>query len=356
MRIVQLIDSLEAGGAERMAVNYANALAKSASFSGLVATRAEGSLIDSLNKDVSYLFLSKKSLFDFVAIKKLANYCTINKIDIMHGHSTSIFLAVMVRFFNPSLRIVWHDHYGNSEYLESRPALHLKFLSRFCASSISVNTKLLAWSEAKLNFKERIYLPNFAVIDELQEKQTSLYGEDGKRIICVANLREQKNHLLLLDVAMKLKESHPKWTFHFIGKDFNDDLSQTIKQRIATDNLQDNVYLYGSCTDTSTLIRECDIAVLSSKSEGLPVVLLEYGLLSKAVLSTAVGEIASIIQNAKNGYLAKSGNVEEFYLQLLRIIDNDDRGLLGENLHKTVLENYGAETVINSYLKWLAKI
>ena len=39
MRILQIIDSLEAGGAERMAVSYANALANEIEFSGLIATR-----------------------------------------------------------------------------------------------------------------------------------------------------------------------------------------------------------------------------------------------------------------------------------------------------------------------------
>ena len=34
MRIIQLIDSLETGGAERMAVNYANALQSKIEFSG----------------------------------------------------------------------------------------------------------------------------------------------------------------------------------------------------------------------------------------------------------------------------------------------------------------------------------
>jgi hypothetical protein len=32
MRVLQIIDSLEAGGAERMAVNYANALANEIDF------------------------------------------------------------------------------------------------------------------------------------------------------------------------------------------------------------------------------------------------------------------------------------------------------------------------------------
>ena len=63
MRIVQLIDSLEAGGAERMAVNYANALANEIDFSALVATRKQGPLLDQLDPTVSYLFFNKKRTF-----------------------------------------------------------------------------------------------------------------------------------------------------------------------------------------------------------------------------------------------------------------------------------------------------
>jgi hypothetical protein len=38
MRILQIIDSLDIGGAEKMAVNYANTLSKKIEFSGLVVT------------------------------------------------------------------------------------------------------------------------------------------------------------------------------------------------------------------------------------------------------------------------------------------------------------------------------
>ena len=71
MRIIQIIDSLEAGGAERMAVNYANALAKEIEFSGLVVTRKEGALLNQIHSKVHYLFLNKKSPLDIDAVLRL---------------------------------------------------------------------------------------------------------------------------------------------------------------------------------------------------------------------------------------------------------------------------------------------
>jgi len=71
MRILQIIDSLDIGGAEKMAVNYANSLSVARDFSGLVATRKEGHLKSQIHPDVNYLFLGKKKAIDISAILRL---------------------------------------------------------------------------------------------------------------------------------------------------------------------------------------------------------------------------------------------------------------------------------------------
>ena len=75
MRILQLIDSLEAGGAERMAVNYANALATTLEFSSLVATRKEGPLLGEIDSKVIYLFLNKKKATRLWSVMALTFFC-----------------------------------------------------------------------------------------------------------------------------------------------------------------------------------------------------------------------------------------------------------------------------------------
>ena len=65
MRVVQMIDSLDSGGAERMAVTFANELVDKVAFSGLVTTREEGNLKETIDVNVSYLFLNKKSCLDY---------------------------------------------------------------------------------------------------------------------------------------------------------------------------------------------------------------------------------------------------------------------------------------------------
>ncbi|MCF6129932.1 glycosyltransferase [Flavobacterium sp. AS60] len=357
MRIVQIIDSLEIGGAEKMAINYANALSVRNEFSGLVATRAEGKLKNQLNNSVPYLFLKKKSTLDFGAVFRLRKYCKKNRVEFLQPHSSSYFTALMVKFVYPKVKIIWHDHNGLSEFISSEKSLVLKIASFFFKGIIVVNYKLKEWAEKELNCKKVIYLPNFTTIDNSTSAETILKGQSGKRILCLANLRDQKNHFLLLEVAEKLKQSHTDWTFHLVGKDFEDDYSAKLKAAIVNKNLEENVFIYGSKSDIKNIIDQSDIAILTSKSEGLPIALIEYGLSKKPVVSTKVGEIPLIIKDEINGFIIDASDADLFYQRLLKFIAEDDlRIQMGNSLYQTVIENNSEEGVIAKYSNWILSL
>ena len=354
MRILQLIDSLDAGGAERMAVSYANALAKEIEFSALVVTRKEGALLNQVSKEVSYLYLSKKSILDLKSLYKLRKFVIANKIEIIHAHSTSFFLAFLLKLTYPSVKLIWHDHYGNSQFLSKRPWLSLKIILPFFNGIIVVNQQLKIWAEQKIHFNNVIYLPNFPSPENKVSEQTILQGVQGKRILSLANLRVQKNHFLLLEVAKKTQIFYPEWTFHLVGKDFEDDYSKKIKALILDYNLEKNVFIYGSRQDINNILQQSTIGILTSQSEGLPVALLEYGLQKKAVVVTNVGEIPLLIKDGVNGFLAEADNLQMFYDSLVKLIENNTlRTDFGNALQKTIINNYSEKTVIHQYLNWL---
>ncbi|WP_140487584.1 glycosyltransferase family 4 protein [Flavobacterium sp. GSA192] len=354
MRILQLIDSLEAGGAERMAVNYANALAAEIEFSALVATRKEGSLKKQLLEKAAYLFLNKKSTLDCKAVFQLRNYIIQHQIQIIQAHSSSFFLAVLVKLTLPKIKIIWHDHYGNSAFLEKRPHFFLQIGRWFFSGIIAVNENLQSWSKTQLHFKNVIYLPNFAMVESVVERQTFLKGESGKRIVCLANLRQQKNHFLLLDVASSLRESHPDWSFHLLGKDFKDDYSEALKEELKSKQLENHVFVYDSGSDVAAILAQVQIGVLTSNSEGLPVALLEYGLHQKAVVVTQVGQVAAVIADTKNGFLVPPNDRVLFYNRLVELIDDRIlRERFSENLHQTVVEHFSEASSIKKYIHWI---
>lgn len=357
MRIVQIIDSLEAGGAERMAVNYANALVGEIDFSGLVATRKEGALRNQVQKGVSYLFLNKKNSLDLAALFRLRTYVKRNKVTIVHAHSSSFFIAVLLKMVYPSVKLIWHDHYGNNEFLLERDSFVLKRTLLLFDGIIAVNQKLKSWSEEFLNFKNTICLDNFPSDWNAVSEQSYLKGIDGKRIVCLANLRIQKDHFLLLKVAKRIKETHPDWNFHLIGKDFQDAYSEEIKRLLVEYDLENSVFLYGSREDVSPILRQSTIGVLTSKSEGMPVALLEYGRYKMPVVVTQVGEIPTLVQNNKNGFMVVAQDEELFFEALNQLIENERLRIdFGNALYKTVMDKYSSKLVIRHYLSWLQKI
>jgi glycosyltransferase involved in cell wall biosynthesis len=354
MRIVQIIDSLEIGGAEKMAVNYANALVTEIEFSGLITTRKEGDLRNQIHDKVNYCFLKKKSSLDFAAAFRLVKYYKTNKIDRVHCHSSSYFTALLAKFLYPKMNIIWHDHNGLSEYISTQNNRIIQFASCFFKGIIVVNYQLKNWAETKLYCNNVIYLPNFTEFQNSNTTETSLKGKSGKRILCLANLRPQKNHFLLLEVALRCKEVYNDWTFHLVGKDFEDDYSLKINEFLDQNKLNETVFLYGSKNDISHIINQCDIAVFTSNSEGLPVSLIELGWFNKPVVSTKVGEIPFLISHGESGFLVEVNEGNSFFIELEKLILNEDLRLeMGSNLKTVITQNYTKEIVIHKYLNWV---
>lgn len=354
MRIIQIIDSLEPGGAERMAVNYANALAKKIDFSGLVSTRKEGILLNQIDERVSYLFVEKKGIIDFDAVFKLRNYIKKNKIDVIHAHSSSFFIAILVKLTLFKVKIIWHDHYGISQDLSSRKNIGLKFGSLFFLGSIAVNAALKTWAETYLWCSKVIYFPNFIEKLSNSNEKLVLKGSEGKRIICLANLRPQKNHKLLIEAANIIRDKYPEWTFHLFGKDFEDSYSGNLKKIVTNLKLQETVFFYGPVDNVSSALQQSEIAVLPSLSEGLPLAILEYGLHKLPVVATNVGDISKVITSEEMGVIVESNDLIHFTESIQKLIENKKYRLeIGLNLYQNIVLNFSEQSIIKDYIFWL---
>lgn len=350
IRVIQLIDSLEPGGAERMAVTIANGLLEEVGFSGLVTTRLEGGLKATINKKVGYAFLNKKKAIDIKALIRLRDYIKANKVNTVHAHGSSYFFAVLLKLTMPSVQIFWHDHFGNR--VTSREGYFLlRLFSVFFSGVFTVNEALKDWAQKKLWVKDVAFLSNFTSESENEIPVTFLKGTPNKRIVFLANLHHPKNHILALSSFLASKIDREGWTLHLIGKDKQDDYSQELKNFIHQNNLQDAVFIYGTCTDVKSILKQAKVGILVSSYEGFPVTLLEYGMAELTVISTDVGYCNTIIQNNKTGYLIPSDNNElltEAFIKLANESHKNDT--LAKNLNTFVKNNYAPEKVIQKII------
>ena len=196
MRVLQLIDSLHSGGAERMAITFANELLPHISKSFLCCTREEGVLKETINDGVKYCFLNKKRTLDISFFWRLYRFIKNNKIQIIHAHSTSFFSASVLKLFIPSLKLIWHEHHGNRINQTRLNNFVLYFSSHFFNTIITVNKDLSLWCKNNLLTNHVVCIPNCVFFS------SNLADNDLRRneIICVANLRVPKNHLNLLSL------------------------------------------------------------------------------------------------------------------------------------------------------------
>jgi glycosyltransferase involved in cell wall biosynthesis len=344
LKVLQITDSLNVGGTEVLAVNMANVLLDYNISSHFCTTRQEGFLKGKLKKEVSYIHLKRKYILDIKALIKLKKYIKTNQIHIVHAHSTSLFFACVLKMMYPNFKLFWHNHTGANVNLSGLKFYIIKFLTKFTNGIVNVNEELAVWSKNKLGNKNVIQVNNFPLFTDT-DRFTNLHGVINKKIVCLAALRPEKDHLNLLEAFNIVQNKFPDWTLHLIGKDYNNEYSDKIKRYISNNNLKENVFIYDMCSDIKNILKQVTIGVLSSENEGLPISLLEYGLANLPVLITDVGECKKVINHHKAIVISKRSDI--FANALIEIIKDDSlRNEISKSLNTNVLLKFSKENFI----------
>lgn len=333
-----------------MAVTIANSLTDTVAFSGLVVTRKEGTLLNTIHSKVSFFNIHKKSTFDIKALFRLRKYVKKNNVQIIHAHSSSYFFAILLKVTLPSLKLFWHDHLGNRANLKASNRI-LKLGSVLFNGVFTVNKELEQWALGNLKTTNVCFLPNFIEDTPKEEKLTFLRGTQGKRMVMLANLHAPKNHELALNSFIKSKMADKGWTLHFVGKDFYDEYSNRLKKTIANTNHENSVFILGSRSDVAHVLSQATVGILTSTYEGFPVTLLEYGRAKLLTVTSDVGYCSQVIQNGVTGICFENSD-EDALVKIFEEISNNEIEInnLATNLNIFVSENYTAKVVTNQII------
>ncbi|WP_165764468.1 glycosyltransferase [Flavobacterium aurantiibacter] len=349
MRILQLIDSLDIGGAEKMAVLYANELAQLIDKSILVSTRKEGALKGSIAPSVSYHFLKRQGVFDFNALIRLVQLCKKEQVTHIHAHGTSIFFGSLAKMLLTNVQLIFHDHFGSLQQRKVWKYRLATFKANFC---IAVNEQIAAWNFQNLNLPS-FYLPNFSVVPK--SENFNLQRSDSKfTILVLANFRKEKGHEFLFQIAKELKLRGVEAIWQLYGRVSDLEYYSQLRNGVKQLDISEVVTFFENQSDLSLALQLADIAVLTSSFEGLPLALIEYGLAGKPVVVTKVGACETIVQSEVNGFVVPYGNAKEFADKIEYLYRNPDkRTIFGERLYVEVNRTFSAEAVISTYLQLL---
>jgi len=238
----------------------------------------------------------------------------------VHAHSTSIFFSTLLKIYlGKNLTLIWHDHYGKSEFLEKRSKTFLRLFSGYMDGVIAVNQKLAEWSRIHLKCSNIKVIRNFIFLDvkSFSDAKSLRGSTDDFKFICVANLRPQKDHFSLLEAFEKLELENV--SLHLLGKSFEDEYSNKVLNKIERSPKREKIFYYGSMENVGSYLKEADGGILSSVSEGLPLALLEYGLAGLPAIYTNVGQCAEVmgghgIQVPSNNLAALSAAMRAMYM------------------------------------------
>lgn len=354
--VMHLVDTLNMGGTERVAVSIANQLAKHGHRSFLCTTRKEGPLSGLVSSDVGRLALNRRRTLQWGAIRRLAKFIQSNNIGILHAHGSSIVTANLVSRMSPFPKILWHDHFGTNDKQE-RPVWLYRQLVRRVGGIVAVSRPLADWSLRRLRYpSDRVWcVPNFVdasdlpdTMDRAAQTALGLPGDQGSRIVCVANLRPVKDHLNLLAAMNQVVRQHADAHLILVGGLSDSECTAKIRQQIEVDQLSENVTILGERDDVPGIIAGCDIGVLSSTSEGLPLSLLEYGAAGLAVVVTDVGQCGAVVGDA--GRVVPPSTPDRLAKEILSLLEDDDaRRSIGKRFQRKIEDQFGAESVME---KW----
>ena len=348
--VMHLTDTLEVGGAERMAVSLANRLPRSRFAPHICTTRRTGPLADLIAPDVCQFSLDRQLVLDLSALWRLVRYIRRNNIRILHAHGSAVFVSVAASLFRPYPVVVWHIHYGRHAAERARGSLY-RFVGRRVKRTIAVSQALEEWATGSLGIaKDRVaYISNFVSSEASAATVADLPGSLGERIVCVANFLPEKDHLTLLRAMALVVRARPSAHLLLVGGGNNLECQRMIRNRIATSGLRENVSMLGQRRDIQNILRASDIGVLSSSAEGLPLALLEYGESALPVVVTSVGQCVEVVDHGNAGICVEPGSASELAENLLRLLRSpDERVSLGQALKNRVRAHYSADAVMES--------
>jgi glycosyltransferase involved in cell wall biosynthesis len=139
------------------------------------------------------------------------------------------------------------------------------------------------------------------------------------RLIAVGRLKAPKDFMTLISAFAAL----PQGSFEAVVVGDGPDRG-AVEAEIRALGLEKSVRLVGERSDVPALLADSDLFVLSSRSEGLPVSVLEAMAAELPVVASNVGGLAELVVDGETGILVPQGNSAALAGALGRLIDDRD--------------------------------
>jgi glycosyltransferase involved in cell wall biosynthesis len=234
--------------------------------------------------------------------------------EIIHVHSSNYLISGV--FLKWLYRVPLFLNFGGTELLRAKSIFYYRYMFGLITGGFYVARSMEVELHKYVDQKNMHYTGN-GIDHEIFFP--SPYEGRQPQIVCVGNLRWQKDYENLVEAFAPLALEFPAWSISIFGEG---PLRANIKEAIAKHNLSSCIKLKGmqSQQDISDAMRSASIFVISSKSEGFPKALIEGMASGLAVVATDAGDCGAVLEGITT--VVPSGRPSELRQAIRKLIKN----------------------------------
>lgn len=370
MRILFILPSTELGGAEKQALILAGELTKKPDTKVffILFGHGEGMVSDNLkNQKIPFSVIktppSRLKLLTILRILQLILRVNLYKAELVLPYTWyPNYYCALIRRFIPSI-IIWNQRDGGLEFKpDERIRRMASKIPGFIANSASAFDFLhnsLGIDRGKIRLINNGVMPLTVKLNRDEWRRSNNFDKNAYLVTMVGNLHFNKDHDTLIKAFSYLSEKlTSSYDIHLLlagRKDVNYNSLVTLSREL---KIEDKVHFLGKVTDVGSLLNASDLFVLSSKSEGLPNVILETMHIGIPITGSDIPGIREALGDDYAGFLAKPGDAHDLAEKMLylirngfsneKVIRNQERVKALFSLNRMIIETY-------SYINELAE-
>ena len=328
MKLLFYIHGLTGGGAERVMATLVNGFVEQGHKARIVYTESIEPPVYQLNRKVEQVYMRRYSPLQsqsFVAriFRRLWKYPAIRKQAKIYKPDFAIsFLKaqnndVLAALWGTKIPIVIGDHTN----VDRKYPWQTRLLSNILYPSASGITMLTIRDYAKWKgkYKHVYYMPNPCGI---KQKHIGIIRKKIVLGVGRVNQWEIKGFDNLIRAWDKIQDAHPDWKCQIAGAYSEHSLS-AIRNAVG-EEAYEKVEFIGFKSDIYDYMESCEVFCLSSRLEGMPMVLLEaLNLGCACVAFDCITGPSEMIEDGKTGLLVTNQSVDELAMKLEQIIRDD---------------------------------
>lgn len=347
--VVQIIDTLESGGAEKVLIMLSNLLYANGHNVKVICTLNSGSIANQLNSNIQQVALHRKNKFSLFTMYKLVKECSNYEIVHVHSRHNLLYLFVAATIFRLNKKIFFHEHFGNIDVDKS-----VKWYQKIIypqVKYIAVSRSLQQWALhiLKLSPSSVFLLPNTIEKINSQSSHVEKTTASNLKLLLVSNFRRSKNIEFAIEVASALQQQNIAFILTIIGQVADVSYYTEIKELINNHNLASNINIVHDCYNIQPVLSQYHLALHTAKTESGPLVLIEYMAQGLPFLAFKTGEVVDEIINDVPELIMKNFSVNDW---IYKIINYNDLITLKQNL----LLLYDKKFSLNNYYQQCIKI